>query len=493
MDCFSKLPPELRIRIFSQFSSTSTIFRLMQASPIMFHQYRESKTTIRRHFVINLLTGDRYEDLLQDALGLLYLDPANHRPDNHAMKYIIRQWISKTLPNPFKEKDQATIAKLYKLFSSMSMFVEDYISKATSSNPPQAHLCLPQIADPSKGLYYKAHSFSPTHVTLDELTSPECHFLIWAFIKYDLVYKLEEPKAASLMDDNEHSAISKEFGAATNCEREAIRCVLQYVDDVYGALFTVSTRCSTRHTSSALQDKSANPVRLLYPDNLFFNPVRAFENMELSPQYPPIMLGRTYNGSDLGLDLLRDLVLFANAAQPEDMRSWFYTMLSRWQRSHHLQPRNYRFPFLKRCWISLSNYRDGPLRSLLVQRLSPPGSACSIFTIPPSSVQRNIFRQRAWVFWDNARLFRDGLCHFLTIEELEKQSTNAYGVETTLEFQERQRLRLLQLCQYRREAGIEDTESEAQEYIFEANDEDSIPRLFDTSDNRDVTTFWQHM
>ncbi|KAF4436663.1 hypothetical protein FACUT_6258 [Fusarium acutatum] len=176
MGCFSKLPPELRIRIFSQFGSTSTIFRLVQASPIMCSQYRASKTTIRRHYVVNLLNGDRHEELLQDALGLLYLDLADNRPDNHVMKYIIGQRNSKALPNPFEEKDQATIAKLYKPFSSMSMFVEDYISKDTSSNPPQAYLCLPQIVDPNRGLYYKEHSFSPR----------QCHSLIGAFIKYDM-------------------------------------------------------------------------------------------------------------------------------------------------------------------------------------------------------------------------------------------------------------------------------------------------------------------
>ncbi|KAF5982791.1 hypothetical protein FBULB1_4111 [Fusarium bulbicola] len=286
----------------------------------MFSQYKASKATIRRNYVINLLNGVWREGLLQDALGLLYLDLADNRPDNHVMKYIIRQWDSKALPDPFEQKDQATIAKLYQLFSSMSMFVEDYISKAASPNPPQAYLCLPQIADPNKGLYYKEHSFSPRHVTLDELTLPECHFLMWAFIKYDIIFKIQGPKAALVIDDNEQGAISKkEYEALTDCEHEALHSVLQYVDAAYGALFTM------------------------------------------------------------------------------------------------------------------------------------------------------------------------GLGHFPTIEELAKQSTLAP------EFEERRQRRHLQLCQFRREAGIEDTPNEGREYIFSANDEDSIPRLFDPSNNREVTTFWQHI
>ncbi|KAF5546899.1 hypothetical protein FMEXI_5404 [Fusarium mexicanum] len=193
----------------------------------MFSQYKASKATIRRNYVINLLNGVRREGLLQDALGLLYLDLADNRPDNHVMKYIIRQWDSKSLPDPFEQKDQATIAKLYNLFSSMSMFVEDYISKAASPNPPQAYLCLPQIADPNKGLYYKEHSFSPRHVTLDELNLPECHFLMWAFIKYDIIFKIQGPKAALVIDNNEQSAISKkEYEALTDCEHEALHSVL---------------------------------------------------------------------------------------------------------------------------------------------------------------------------------------------------------------------------------------------------------------------------
>ncbi|KAF5569485.1 hypothetical protein FPHYL_2013 [Fusarium phyllophilum] len=345
----------------------------------MFSQYKASKTTIRRHYVVNLLTGDGHEDLLQDALGLLHLELSDKRPDNHVMKYTIRQWNSKTLPNPFEEKDQATISKLYKLFSSMNMFVEDYISKATSSNPPQAYLCLPQIDDPNRGLYYKDHSFSPRHVTLDDLTSSECHSLIRAFIKYDMFCKIQAAKVALPTDDNEYSAISKKaFDELTNC---------------------------------------------------------------------------------LGFDLIRDLVRFANKAQPEDMRSWFYTIFSRWQKSQDMLLHNYRFPSLDNFWTNLVNHRDGSLRSL----------------------------QRAWVFLDDTRLLQTGLDHFPAVEDLEKHRFE------TIRAAERQRLRRLQLCRYRREAGIEDAQNKGREYIFKANDEDSIPRFFDQSGNSDVTTFWQRI
>ncbi|KAI3579006.1 hypothetical protein IWW34DRAFT_622231 [Fusarium oxysporum f. sp. albedinis] len=441
MDCFSKLPPELRIRIFSQFSSTTTIFRLIQASPIMFSQYRASKTTIRRHYVVNLLNGDRYEQLLQDALGLLYLELADNRPDNHVMRYIIRQWASKALPNPFEKKDQATIDDLYKLFSHMSMFVEDFISKATSSNPPQAYLCLPQIEIPSRGLYYNQHSFCPEHVTLDELTSSECQLLAWAFIRYDMLCKIDGHKAALLLDDGEYSAITK--------------------------------KCFTRQ----------------------FRRPAARKDMKLPQQCISALLGYVYDFSDLGFDLLRNLVLFANKTQPEDMRSWLYTILSDWTRSQHPSPRNHRFPLLSRLSIDLNSRLDGSLRSSLVHRLSLTHSLDTVppFSILPSILQRSIFRQRAWVFLDDTRLCQKGLDHFPTIEELDKQQTTAYGVEYVPEVEEGQRLRLLQLYQYRREAGIKDTQNERQEYIFRENDEASIPRFFDQSCNRDVTTFWRHI
>ncbi|QGI69916.1 hypothetical protein CEK26_002248 [Fusarium fujikuroi] len=243
------------------------------------------------------------------------------------MKYIIREWNSKALPNPFEEKHQGTIAKLYRLFSSISMFVEDYISKATSSNPPQAYLCLPQIANPNRGLYYKEHSFSPRHVTLDELTSSERHFILWAFLKYEMCCKVQGSKAAPLMEDNEYSAIAKKaIHELTTCEHEAIHCVIE---------------------------------------------------------------------------------------------------------------------------------------------------------------------QRAWAFLDDTRFFKMGLNHFPTIEELDNQRSTAFGTEAIREEKERQRLRLLQLCQYRKEAGIEDTKSEEREYVFSA--EDSIPRFFDPPGTRGVTTFWEYL
>ncbi|KAF5688358.1 hypothetical protein FDENT_4935 [Fusarium denticulatum] len=268
----------------------------------MLSQYRASKTNIRQQYIVSLLAGDRHEDLLQDALGLLHLELSDKRSDNHVLKYIIMQWNAKLLPNPFEEKDQATIAKLYKLFSSMSIFLEDYISKATSSNPPQAYLCLPQIDDPNRGLYHKEHSFSPRHVTLDDLTSSECHYLIRTFIRYDMFCKIQAPKVALLTGNNENSAISeKAFEELTNCEREALSCVFDYVTAVYGTLFTASTRCSARHVSSTLQDTPANPARLLYPDNLYFDPTLAFDAMKL-----PSQLSREYVPylSVLGFDLL---------------------------------------------------------------------------------------------------------------------------------------------------------------------------------------------
>ncbi|KAH7236758.1 uncharacterized protein BKA55DRAFT_520860 [Fusarium redolens] len=448
MDCFSKLPPELRIQILSQFSSTTTIFRLIRASPIMFAQYRASKATIRRHYVVNLLTGDRHEELLQDALGLLYLDLADNRPDNHVMKYIIRQWTSKALPNPLEEKDQATIAKLYKLFSHMSMFVEEYISKATALNPPQAYLCLPQISIPIRGLYYNEHSFSPKYVTLDELTSSECQFLVWAFMRFDMLCKTHGPGAALLIDKNEHSAITEKIlYQLADYEHEAIYCVLEY----------------------------------------------------LPKECIPALLGFVYDLPDLGFDLLRNLVLFANKTQPEDVRSWFYTIFSEWTRSTLPPPRNHRFPLLGGLSMNLDRHLDDSLRSFLVRRLSPTHYLESArfslipFRLRALCLQRRIFRQRAWVFLDDTRLSQKDPDHFPLIEDLYKQQTTANKLDYMFEVQERERLRLLQLCQYRREVGFKDTQNEGQEYTFRENDQASIPRLFDRSGNRDVTTFWRHI
>jgi hypothetical protein len=345
------------------------------------------------------------------------------------------------------------------------MFVEDYISKATSSNPPQAYLCLPRIGDPNRGLYYKEHSFSPRHVTLDDLTSSELHHLIWAFLKYDMYYKIQSPKVALLTGDNEHSAIcEKAFEELTNGEREALSCVSDYFTAVYGALFTASTRCSTRHASSTLQDTPANPARLLYPDNLHFSPLSAFNDMKL-----PSKCIREYAIylAVLGFDLLGDLVRFANKAQPEDMRSWFYTIISHAERSQYLSLGHYRFPFFERFWKPPVNRRDGSPRALLVQRLFvggiwnlKQGSVLSWYTL------HIIFRQRAWLFLDDTRLLQKSLGHFPAIEDLEHHPLPEHGLETMHAAEERQRLRHLQLCQYRREAGTKDAQNEGQEYIF---------------------------
>ncbi|SCO58191.1 uncharacterized protein FFMR_15347 [Fusarium fujikuroi] len=206
--------------------------------------------------------------------------------------------------------------------------------------------------------------------------------------------------------------------------------------------------------------------------------------MSLPPQCLPAMMGYAYNLPDLGFDLLRNRVLFANKTQPEDMRSWFYTIFSYWTRSLHLLSRNYRVPLLIGLQTNYPIHQDDWPRSFLMRRLS------RTYT-PLSGRQRQIFRQRAWAFLDDTRVFKMGLNHFPTIEELDNQRSTAFGTEAIREEKERQRLRLLQLCQYRREAGIEDTKSEEREYVFSA--EDSIPRFFDPPGTRGVTTFWEYL
>ncbi|KAI1035927.1 hypothetical protein LB505_010461 [Fusarium chuoi] len=56
--------------------------------------------------------------------------------------------------------------------------------------------------------------------------SSERHFLLWAFIKYEMLCKVQGSKTASLMEYNEYSAISKKAShELTSCENEALDCV----------------------------------------------------------------------------------------------------------------------------------------------------------------------------------------------------------------------------------------------------------------------------
>ena len=159
MDCFDRLPAELRVQILSEFASPTTIQNTIRASPAILHGYVANKEMVRCRSLSRLISGDRYNEILQDALTYLHLDAHSFDPffdiyypdmdkKNHVIDYYIQKWTARSHRDPFQDGDRSAISRLWRFFSRIVMLAEDYISKATSGDV-QVYLCLPKISNPA--------------------------------------------------------------------------------------------------------------------------------------------------------------------------------------------------------------------------------------------------------------------------------------------------------------------------------------------------------
>ncbi|KAJ4112488.1 hypothetical protein NW768_011654 [Fusarium equiseti] len=179
MDCFNSLPAELRVQVLSAFASPTTIQNTIHASPAMLHGYAANREMIRRRSLSHLISGDRYNEILQDTLTFLNLDAHSFDPfpfkhprkideTCHVIDYYIHKWTARSHRDPFQSGDRSAISKLWRFFSRIVMLAEDYISKAASGDI-QVYFCLPRISNPAAGLSWDGEQKAPDHKTLDHL------------------------------------------------------------------------------------------------------------------------------------------------------------------------------------------------------------------------------------------------------------------------------------------------------------------------------------
>ncbi|KAF5002040.1 hypothetical protein FGRMN_651 [Fusarium graminum] len=468
MDPSARLPPEVRECILSNLLSITSISRLTRASPTVLAQYMVSKTYLITDSLINLLRGHLYNEILQDALAVIRIDIGTISPDNHVIRYWVEQWVSKSYPDPFEEKDHGTIIKLHRLLSRLGMFVEDYVSKGTSSTPSEAFLCLPTIGHQGRGLEYRSHIFKPNHVTLDELKHAERQKLLWSFTRYEILCKTHSYRMTEVMGIAEHHAlIVAPFYDLSLFEQEFLNCVREYVETIYGALFARSAVCVSPPVSRNVPGKAAVPERLLYPDNLYFDPLRAYKDLEASFMDSREGLDLSYALPGMGFDLLTRLLVYADKTSSADIRDWFYSISLEWcgprfpdgSDEHFLgygpklefiytdPDKSQRYQLLQILWLfhmDKDDMAEGTLRR----------------AYPDMYLQRMVYRQRAWPFFDDARLFpgADVQNHFPSIQTLNKQyaAVNQELPQPERRNLERGRLRMLQYyrCGVRQSDGV---------------------------------------
>lgn len=195
MDPFRKLPAELRLTIIFRLGHSSELLALSHASPAIYQQSRVSSKKITRHFRCKDLTDSQ----LQDAMAILLFPETNFSPEDYPLwaKTIschMKEWGEKKLPNPFEASDTAMMEDLDSLIAQVTLYMEDYITKATSPHMHRAYIQLPQWAHSTFSRDVGPQLAPLPSVPCSKLNLDERNRLLEAFLRYELLCKIFCPR-----------------------------------------------------------------------------------------------------------------------------------------------------------------------------------------------------------------------------------------------------------------------------------------------------------
>lgn len=420
MDPFSKLPSIFQSEILVHLQSEISIKKVIQASPSMLWHFVTYKKSVLRRIVNDILHEDTSGDLLRDALGIIYIsDKAS------AKKYQeTNMWVTMELPDTL-EQDQ--LETLWRLFSRMITFIEDYVSKATSVYLPRAYLGIPDILNGS-GSYFKGQRLDTEVVKFMSLTSTERHRFLSAFAKYELFCKIYYPRKGF---PEEWSTMEEQLLAMSkDSDLTMMNSVHEYYQSVYGALFAhcqeswlpdIPEPPKTEKSSDTNIPKSSR-YALLFPDNTYFSAEAYEEDMEIYGRYLAHELPR------FGLDCLSQILLFMNEATGGELilKAWLKTLSFRFcmpwicllpERLTKRELRDYNRPQTDQRFrlVNCDELEDGETREhqggTSIGNWSPPWLTFGKHQLP-------VYRQRARGLFDDDRLYPKYGNHFPMLDEL---------------------------------------------------------------------------
>ncbi|KAI6753599.1 hypothetical protein HG531_005768 [Fusarium graminearum] len=384
-DPFSELPPEICVNILISINNTAMISKLFQASPVMLTHYCASKMYIIKKII------DYDEDMMQDAMaivlfprvsspsqGLIYERPAT------AVHVHLRKWSKSQLPDPLKKYDNRLAGKLISLHSRIMMYLEDYVTKATAYFPPREYLCLPDIKEPWAEAY---STFRGAKVTRRfdsaNLTTLERRRLLKAFLMYYLTSEVNF--LAQVPTGIPPRKVSK-------AQEQALTCVIKYFQSLYGAIFA---QCTDTWLPTISSVTSSSEPGLLYPDNFYFDCEVYAHGIKFHYHYSAYRYNKSCLGfALLGPDRLAEF-LRHDMSNANEIRALRRGLKSLWN-SYCQQPWNGRELTVGLFFDASDDYKDG-CESLMYEMLSP--------TMEPHTLGGKIACQRAWVFFNDSRLY----------------------------------------------------------------------------------------
>ncbi|KAF5684880.1 hypothetical protein FCIRC_3724 [Fusarium circinatum] len=384
----------------------------------MLQHYLGSKEYIQRAHLEAELPGT----LLQDALAV-----ANFPSKNQWLH--IKKWGEGHLPNPFLDHDSATIDRLDRLYNRLTIYIEDYITKATSISPSRAYTCIPSPYSDTDQLQFRGNSIGIDILRVETLRDLERHRLFRAFLRYELTSKLRyiEDSMELLFIDR---LVAPIFRDLSHGEAEGLRCVHHYMRNLYGAVFAhhANSRFLDIPVETAAETSKSHPDGgLRFPYNMWFSSDAILKDAYAQEPIP-------YRYQFFGFALMTRLL-----SVPKD--DWRCPMQDMVKVPIRLKQNGLArflpmFDLFKKTkpYIPLSN-RHWDEWSEIGQALRDNGSITFTYGMDfysfYSFLQKEIYRQRAWAFFDHAGYYPEGNIsrHFPTlrqIQDLDNIRNNAF-------------------------------------------------------------------
>ncbi|KAF2963945.1 hypothetical protein GQX73_g9623 [Xylaria multiplex] len=327
------------------------------------------------------LAADFDQDMVQDAMAIILL-PTRHPAGafSSPLRNHYRLWETQTLPDPLRTPDDecdatpsAHLVRLYRLHGRLLLFIEDYLTKATATDPSREYFGLSSLSLRSTYLTYVGHPLSP-RFSAANLTSPERQRFFRAFLRYELLCKM--CCSDNLSDSSWYYKLSSlwKYKGQTfqKVEAEAIACVQSYVESLHKA---ISIQCE-------FYDGREYVLTLIFPQLSCF-------------------------GFDLAAALLQAVT--AGKQGRDHVQMWYLDLEERHLGDLRRSTNMRRGAYLIRggtdsdcndCILGFDplcekdeHYTEGPG---MYKMLYPIGTS--------SSMQRYLYRRKAWAFLDDIRL-----------------------------------------------------------------------------------------
>lgn len=427
--------------------------------------------------------------LFQDLVGVLQFpggDDAN-LIDSH-----LQSWASSQLAQQYSKHDQGLDnAKAQVLLDRLSIFIEDYLAKATSTCPATSYLFLPSLSLSEPRSYFKNRVLGETtfnnHIKARfwRLSLVERERLVAAFFKYEIMCQVLRPRLQNLerSASNQWEDIFKNaINRLQPWEREGILCVHEYVKSLYGAMFA---HCANSWMPD-LPSATPSSAGLMFPDNCCFSHLAYFNDM--NGNGTKTNPGIADHLALFGFDLVTNLLSSTEQNQHLELKEWFSLFEEDHENASQLVSIDGMIPTPD---VFDENETKGPgqwenLRFELPLPSDYMGKEESFDEF--ARLQRTIYRQRAWVFFDNGKMYPKH--HFPTMERLQLQGRLLH---------KKVMFPLLARSQRRSQKWHDDLsgvdgpgKDDAGEFYSDLEDAPTtaLPRFFDDSSENGLVMFW---